>query len=460
MRLGSGGIGKLALGAIAAVLSVALASAAGAAQRYAAPEGKGSEPCAKEAPCSLKDAVVGAKLEDEVILTGGSYTVPAKIANNVKNLNVHGDFGGTMPRINASVPSGPPLELGEGARVAYLEVFNTAGEYAYGFVCNQGWRIERVRVQVLSGNNGTGIFQIEGCQVRDSVIRVQGPNSRGIYAISNATDPVDRNLTVIATGTEAYGVYATPGAGAVDLRNTILSGEAADLQLSTKGRAFVGNSSFDSSKLEPEALLIDLGGNQTAPPQFVDASKGDYHEAAGSPTIDAGAVDQLGALDLDGNPRALGSAPDIGAYEFVPPIPVPEVGRLDSLAVRPGKFRAGNVAGALASDSHKKKRKAPLGATVTYSLSAAATVEFHVEHGGTGRRVGKDCVKQNASNKRHRKCVIYKPLKTSFSVPGAAGADSFRFSGKIDGKALKPGPYRLVGHAGDAIRRAPFTIVR
>jgi hypothetical protein len=459
MRLGSGRIGRLALGAIAALSALAFASAAGAAQRYAAPEGKGGEPCAKEAPCSLKDAIVGAKLEDEVILTGGSYTVPTKIASNVKDLYVHGDFGGPVPRINASVPLAPPLELGEAARVAYLEVFNTAGEYPYGFVCNQGWRVERVRVQVLAGKFGTGIFQIEGCQVRDSVIRVQGPDSRGIYAIGNATN-LDRNLTVVATGTESYGEYAVPsGAGALDLRNTILSGEVADLLLFNNGKAFVGNSSFDSSMLEPVALLFDRGGNQTAPPQFVDASKGDYHEAAGSPTIDAGAVDQLGALDLDGNPRALGSAPDIGASEFVPPIPVPEVGRLDSLAVRPGKFRAGNVAGALASRAHKKK-KAPLGATVTYSLSAAATVEFHVEHGGSGRRVGKDCVKQSAANKRHKRCVIYKPLTSSFSVTGAAGTNSFKFSGKTDGKALKPGPYRLVGHAGDAIRRAPFTIVK
>ena len=51
---------------------------------------------------------------------------------------------------------------------------------------------------------------------------------------------------------------------------------------------------------------------------FVDPANGDYREAAGSPTIDAGVTDRSAPLDLDGNARTLGAAPDIGAFEFVP----------------------------------------------------------------------------------------------------------------------------------------------
>lgn len=49
---------------------------------------------------------------------------------------------------------------------------------------------------------------------------------------------------------------------------------------------------------------------------------GDFHQLAGSPTIDAGAGDALlGAQDIDQTPRTAGAAPDIGADEYVAPAP-------------------------------------------------------------------------------------------------------------------------------------------
>jgi hypothetical protein len=57
--------------------------------------------------------------------------------------------------------------------------------------------------------------------------------------------------------------------------------------------------------------------NQTPPPTFVNIATADYHEASGSPTIDAGTNDPAsGTTDLDGNPRTVGPATDIGAYEY------------------------------------------------------------------------------------------------------------------------------------------------
>jgi hypothetical protein len=447
---------RLGLGALVVLLALMSVSTAGAAQRFAAPEGKGGEPCAQAAPCSLKDAVSSAKVEDEVIVGTGSYTVTSAILiAPVKNLYIHGDFGGAMPRINASLP-GPPLLGGESTHVAYLEVFNTAGESAYGFFCGPGWRIERVRVLALSGNNPYGIFESESCLVRDSVVRAQGNNANGLVALSNGPLPINRNLTVSASGTGSFGaVVTTAGPGAADLRNTILAGDAADLKVSNEGKVFVGNSNFDTSKIETKGLVIDLGGNQTAPPLFVDAAKGDFREATGSPTIDAGTDDQLGAVDFAGGARIVGSAVDIGAFEFVP---VPPVGQIQSLAVKPGAFRAGNVAGAVAS--RRKKAAAPVGARVSYSLSAPGSVDLSVERLTGGRRAGKKCVKQTAANKAHKKCSFYKPIKGSFSVTGAGGPNSFKFSGRIGGKPLKPGSYRLTGAAGDAARKAVFKIVK
>jgi hypothetical protein len=67
------------------------------------------------------------------------------------------------------------------------------------------------------------------------------------------------------------------------------------------------------------AMAVTLGaGNQdrrTQPPMLTDA----LHQAASSPTRDHGApYGKIGPTDIDGDPRTLGAATDIGADEFVP----------------------------------------------------------------------------------------------------------------------------------------------
>lgn len=53
-----------------------------------------------------------------------------------------------------------------------------------------------------------------------------------------------------------------------------------------------------------------------ADPLFVDAAGGDFHLSADSPAVDAGmSGDMMPTGDLDGAPRPVGAAPDLGAYE-------------------------------------------------------------------------------------------------------------------------------------------------
>ena len=67
-------------------------------------------------------------------------------------------------------------------------------------------------------------------------------------------------------------------------------------------------------------------GNISADPLFVNASSGDYHLQRSSPCINAGTATALPSgvtlptTDIEGNPRIVGPAPDMGAFEYSPPL--------------------------------------------------------------------------------------------------------------------------------------------
>jgi hypothetical protein len=248
------------------------------------------------------------------------------------------------------------------------------------------------------------------------------------------------------------------------LKNSIAAGGGADIRTSNglegPGNVVVANSNFDTAKEEIGTEVVNAGGNQTAPPLFVDAANGDYREAAGSPTIDAGVADPLiGGLDLGGGPRTVGPRPDIGAYETTNPLPpAPLAGAIQSLAIAPKGFRAAKTGGAIVS--RKSKVKAPVGATVSYSLSAGTNVGFSVERKTVGRSANGKCVKKTRGNAAKKKCALFKAMKPGFTASGSAGPNHFKFSGRIGDKALRPGAYLLVGSAGGVVKRASFRIVK
>jgi hypothetical protein len=462
---------RVGIWGIASVIFLALVPAAYAGQRFASPGGTGTE-CTQEKPCELKEAVMTAKAGDEVIITPGAYEVKGPIsAPPVTNVQIHGEPSGPKPKINAAF-GGPVFSLFQaGDSLSYVEIENDANGGA-GVNCFSS-RLERIRVQVV-GLGGTGVFMTSDCTIRNSLFSVEGASSyglRGENSGSGNTAASARNVTVITSGSHSIGAYSeyseiTEGSFTLELVNSIIQGTEHDLEMITgtkgPGNISVTHSNFDSSNpVGEKAKVIDGGGNQTAPPLFVDAEKGDYHEAVGSPTIDAGVAGELGPFDLDGNLRTLGAAPDIGAYEFLTlPKAIPVVPELQSLAVTPSAFRAAKSGGAVASAKKKAKPKGPVGTTVTFSLSAggAVTVKFSVEQLITGRKAGKRCVKQTDANKGKAKCTLTKKLGGGFTDEGTTGQNHFKFSGRLGSKALKPGRYKLVGGAGGVDKSAAFKI--
>jgi hypothetical protein len=457
------------VGLVVIVVALACAGPATAATRYASPNGGETGNCATpQTACGLNFAIGQAAKGDEVIVQSGTYVLPhASPTSNVENLYVHGDLGGPMPVVEAK-GLGAAMVLGPaGDKLAWMEVISE-GVNSSGALCSNHDTLERVRL-ISTGIQARGALEEGGCELVDSLLVARGENSDGTIAGPYSGNEKMRivDSTVIASGLGSVGVRATGEAFSVELADTIASGDMLDLLAEDKTLSLTAShSNFDSAQAQNGATFTSGAGNQSAPPLFTNAAANDYSEAIGSPTIDAGlAVPGVTpALDLAGNPRVVGAGLDIGAYEYVPPVVPPPVAPLQPIAkaappsianlkLNPNQFRV--------PGKGVVKGKGPaIGTTITFSLSAASRVAFTVERKTRGRRVGKSCVRRTRGNAEKPTCPLYLPVTGSFAAAGKAGSNSVRFEGKLAGKALAPGLYRLDAKAGPATASAPFAIVR
>ncbi|HEX8083650.1 MAG TPA: hypothetical protein VF529_05115 [Solirubrobacteraceae bacterium] len=148
-----------------------------------------------------------------------------------------------------------------------------------------------------------------------------------------------------------------------------------------------------------------------------------------------------------------GDAPPPGAGPPLPPGPAPGAGpraELLRLSLRPRSFRAARRGGSVLAGPPRGA-----GTRVTYRLSRAGSVRFGVERLVAGRRRGRTCVPKGRAGRRCEKAVAVRG-----SITRTDGAP-FTFTGRIGGRRLAPGRYRLVARAeSGAARRAPFVILR
>jgi uncharacterized delta-60 repeat protein len=160
------------------------------------------------------------------------------------------------------------------------------------------------------------------------------------------------------------------------------------------------------------------------------------------------AGDSAAVIRLEGD--ATGGGPGGGGSGATRP-------KLSRLKLSPTAFAAAR--------SGPSAKAARTGTKVSFQLSGPASVTFTVERPTRGRRVGRTCKKPSSRNRRGRRCTRYVRVRGSFKRTGVAGANSFRFTGRMNRHALKPGRYRLVGiaKAGSAksqASRAGFRITR
>jgi DNA-binding beta-propeller fold protein YncE len=117
---------------------------------------------------------------------------------------------------------------------------------------------------------------------------------------------------------------------------------------------------------------------------------------------------------------------------------------LSRYSISPRSFVATRSGPSARSAKRKKKRKKS-GGKVSFRLNEAASVTFKVKQRVRGRRDKRGrCVKRTRKNRKKRKCIRVVTLRGGFTRAGAAGANSFRFTGRLRKRTLRPGRYLLV----------------
>jgi len=94
---------------------------------------------------------------------------------------------------------------------------------------------------------------------------------------------------------------------------------------------------------------------------------------------------------------------------------------------------------------------------VRFTLSEPATVALAVQRTTRGYRSGKQCVTRRPKTKSVRRCSRTSTLGTIRLPRRPAGAAKTTFTGRVGGRALKPGPYRLAVTATDDARNRSTT---
>lgn len=81
--------------------------------------------------------------------------------------------------------------------------------------------------------------------------------------------------------------------------------------------------------------------------------------------------------------------------------------------------------------------------SISYRLNTNAQVRFTVGARRGGRRVGSTCRRPTRALRGRRPCTRYVRVRGSFAHDGTAGTNSLRFSGRLSGRSLGLGRYRL-----------------
>lgn len=323
-----------------ALLTLGLAPGAARATTYYARGGggNGKASCALGDECNLQKAVNEATAAGAgsavVLMPGPAFTPSDSIF--LAGIDVGGEAGAPRPTVIA-----PEGEEAFGVGVAAdLHDVEVVGESGNAVVAVVGGTVERAFVEATSPGGGA-------CVLFDSVVADSVCFSRKGSGIrmSGSTATYHAHLYNVDAIGEIFGIEVSAPLEAgrenrLEATNTIAAGSKyQDVKVDGSvggAQALFTNSDYATTEITGASANLTItpagtNGGVAVAPQFVAPEAGDFHQLPTSPTVDAGFAEPAnGDLDLDRNPRALSAhptcdssagPPDIGAYEYVAPLP-------------------------------------------------------------------------------------------------------------------------------------------
>ena len=307
------------------ISTIALTASASASERHASATGSGTG-CTSAAPCTLTEAVEHAATGDEVIVRPGTYPLTATLATHQK-ITVRGVAGRARPRLVFGT-AGAELRVLWGSTLRHVAVEKTPGTGGHALFVGDG-AVDHV---LATASSSSATAEIRNGTLHNSVVVSHAANVSAIstYANNNAIfTNTYRNVTAIATGSNAVPITAgayNGGIATVDLVNVIAYRGYGQISIApytdnSGAQATITATHTNYQSVNPiggGAKFVSGGGNKAEEPLFVNAAAGDYRQAPGAYTVDAGLdAPENGATDFDGQPRRIGTT-DIGADELVP----------------------------------------------------------------------------------------------------------------------------------------------
>ena len=463
----------LAAAAVAATAAIAPATASAApVTRYATPTGSNSGECLSSGTaCSLPRAVSQvAATGDTVSVGSGTYNLTATLSMGANQVTLEGAPGARpVLSFSAAISNARALTSKWNEMTVRHLAIRAPGSGMTGVFGSQ-LTLDDVDVRT-AGSFSEAVLSATAATITNSTIAT-GSGGRGVRleGSSNAL----RHVTIWSGGD---GLFVRTAASASNIavaivHDSIVHGQGKDIDLSSGGdighsaAVNIDHSAFDPAKVgksDQFAYLNDMGDNVAAPALLANPDAGDFHQLAGSPTIDKGSQ-KAGdpTTDFDGQARVQGPETDIGADEFTPasvpggqpaqaggssgaatPATSVEAAKttvaaakspvLGALSLTPARFR-------VATGKAAKKG----GTRVAYTDSAAASTRFTVQ-------------RRTVRVRRGHRTVRWTSVRGSLTHRDRAGANSVAFSGKWNGRALKPGRYRLTAVARDSAGRSSAT---